>query len=246
MADPAEHVSPQTYARIAGAIYIVVIAIGLLGESIGRGSLIVAGDTAATAENIAASQSLWRISVAAELAYILGAVVSSWIFYLLLRPVSKRFALLAVLFNVVAITIEAINKLTLISAVLLIDDSGVLASLDVEQRQAFAYFATQLYAYGFGISLAFFGGWCLVNGYLIRKAGFLPGILGVLLQIAGVCYLINTFSLLTAPAFANLLFPAILLPPLIGESSLALWLLIKGVDAGSWNAKARLNASIPS
>jgi len=59
-----------------------------------------------------------------------------------------------------------------------------------------------------------------------------------LLQIAGVCYLVNSFSLVAAPDFASLIFPTILLPAFIGESALALWLL-KGVDEHRWDAKVR-------
>jgi hypothetical protein len=78
--------TPQTYARIAGAIYLVIIAVGLFGEGFVRQQLIVAGDATATAMNISAAQSLWHMSIGAELAYIFGAVVSTWILYLLLKP----------------------------------------------------------------------------------------------------------------------------------------------------------------
>ena len=58
------------------------------------------------------------------------------------------------------------------------------------------------------------------------------------MQIAGACYLINSFALLLSPAFARLLFPAILLPALIGELSFAIWLLVKGVHAERWSASS--------
>lgn len=38
----------------------------------------------------------------------------------------------------------------------------------------------------------------------------------------------------------NQLIPAILLPPLVGELSRCLWLLIKGIDAPRWHALRRL------
>jgi len=34
------------------------------------------------------------------------------------------------------------------------------------------------------------------------------------------------------------LFPAVLLPAFVGETSLALWLLVKGVDVEKWKAQA--------
>ena len=58
------------------------------------------------------------------------------------------------------------------------------------------------------------------------------------MQVAGVCYLTNSFALLLAPKVANVLFPAILVPSFIGELSLCLWLLVKGVNVGRWEERA--------
>lgn len=85
------------------------------------------------------------------------------------------------------------------------------------------------------MALIFFGGECLILGYLIFKSGYLPKAIGVLMAIAGTCYLVNTFALLVAPNVANLLFPAILFPAFVGELSLCLWLLVKGVNLEKWN-----------
>ena len=70
--------------------------------------------------------------------------------------------------------------------------------------------------------------------YLIFKSGYFPRILGVLLGCAGVSSLVNSFALLLAPSLASALFPAILLPALVGELAFCLWLLVKGVDANAW------------
>ena len=63
-----------------------------------------------------------------------------------------------------------------------------------------------------------------------------------MIQIGGACYLTNSFALLLAPAFQNQIFPLILLPSFVGELSLSLWLLVKGVNVEQWrhaNADAR-------
>ncbi len=59
-----------------------------------------------------------------------------------------------------------------------------------------------------------------------------------MLQIAGLCYVTNSFALLLAPDFQNRIFPAILAPAFIGELSLALWLSLKGVDVAKWQERA--------
>ena len=79
------------------------------------------------------------------------------------------------------------------------------------------------------MSLLFFGWFCVIVGCLVFKSHFLPKAIGILMQIAGICYLINSFALIVSPPLANQLFPAILIPSFIGELSLALWLATKSV-----------------
>jgi hypothetical protein len=100
--------SPQTYARIGGLLYLIIIAVGLFGEAFVRSRLVVPGDPTATAEKIRSSELLWRASIAGELFVLLPcAIALTLIFYLLLRPVSRELALLAVFFNLVSIALEA-------------------------------------------------------------------------------------------------------------------------------------------
>jgi hypothetical protein len=89
-------------------------------------------------------------------------------------------------------------------------------------------------AHGFAIGMTFFGGYCLLIGYLTYKSTYLPKILGVLLAIGGLGYLINSIAVFLALPFAPQLFPAIIMPGFIAETLLCLWLLIKGVDASKW------------
>ena len=80
---------------------------------------------------------------------------------------------------------------------------------------------------------------CLVYGYLLFRSGYFPKALGVLMAIAGLSYLVNSFTLILAPAYAGTIFPILVLA-LIGELSLCLWLMVKGVNVPKWNEKARL------
>lgn len=81
----------------------------------------------------------------------------------------------------------------------------------------------------------FFGVSCIALGYLILKSGFLPRVLGILMTIAGACYLINSMTLILFPPLASIL---LLLPAFIAELSLALWLTAKGVNVPKWKEKA--------
>ncbi|MFN3629805.1 MAG: DUF4386 family protein, partial [Casimicrobiaceae bacterium] len=153
--------------------------------------------------------------------------------YYLLRPVSKPLALLATWFNLIQTAVLAANKLNLLLP-LLLGGSGIGQAFSAAQLQALTALAINLHGYGFGIGLIFFGIACLLRGWLIARSGFLPKPLGLLLLLAGLSYLLNSFALLLAPKLAAAMFPAILLPAFVGELALALWLIVKGVDLQHW------------
>lgn len=230
--------SPRVLARIGGALYLIIIAFGIFGELFVRGRIIVWDDPVTTAENILASESLWRFSVAAELFYLLCAVVLAAIFYVLLRPVSKDLALVMVFFNLVAITIEATGRLHLITALTVLQDGGRLTGFDPGQVRALAYVSLRSHGRGFSISLLFFGCVCLLLGYLILRSGYLPKLLGLLMQIAGVGYLMDGFALILSPAVHGMIFPFSLMPAFVAETAFALWLLVKGVNEEKWRLRA--------
>jgi hypothetical protein len=236
MTDRTREFSPQAYARIAGVLYLINIVAGFLGEMFVRNALVVSGNAAATAANIAHSPLLWRIGIAGDLIMQATDVPLMLIFYVLLKPVNRNLALMAMLFTLVQTASLVANKLNLMTPLFLSGDAEYLKAFTPDQLHALAYVAIKAHEYGFGIGLIFFGFECLITGYLIFRSGFLPRILGIAIQIAGVCYLINSFALILAPALAGALFPAILLPCLLAELSLCLWLLLKGIDVSKWEA----------
>lgn len=227
-------IDPQVYARVGGILYLTIIVAGIGGELLVRGALVVPGNAAATAAKIAASPYLWRAGIAGDLLMHLCDVGLMLVFYALLRPVSRSLALLAILFNLVQTSVLVANKLNLMLPIFLLGDASYLKAFTPEQLQALSYVAIRTHDYGFGFGLIFFGVECVVVGYLIIRSTYLPSILGVMMQIAGVCYVFNTFALVLYPPLGSRLFPFIMLPPFVAELSLALWLLVKGVDASKW------------
>src|SRR6202035_2742139 len=232
--------SSDLYARIGGALYLAIIVLGAFAEGFVTNKLVVPSDPAATAHNILVSSALWRLSVAGDLIVALCAVPLLWIEYLLLRPVNKQLVVLAVLFNLVSLAVESVSKLFLLAVMPTLANGDYLKAFDPQQLQILANLALRSHDIAFNIALIFFGFTCLVNGYLIFRSGYLPKFVGLLMQLAGLSYLIACFAALFAPAFADLISPAILLPPLIGESSFCLWLLLKGVNIAKWNERMSL------
>ena len=234
--------SPQVYARIGGVLYLIIIVIGFCSEFFVRDKLVVSGDVTATANNIMASESLWRITIAGELILLVCSIALTLILYVLLRPVNKTLALLAVFFNIVEFPLEAASKLCLFAALFLSGNADYLKAFEPHQLHALVKISLKLHDYGFGIDLVFFGFACLVYGYLLFRSGYFPRTLGVLMAITGLSYLTNSFTLILAPAYAGTI-SIILVLALIGELSLCLWLMVKGVDEQRWKEQASAHRS---
>ena len=230
-------VNPQRYARMGGLLYLIIIIAGISGELFLRGPMIVSGDAAATASHIVAEPTVWRISIAGDMLMHLCDIGVMLAFYVLLRPVNQNLALAAILLNLVQTAVAVANKINLVIPLFLLGDGGYLNAFTLEQRQVLAYLSIRAHDYGFGVALVFFGVECLIVGYLIFRSGYLPWALGILMQVAGTCYLVNSFALVLAPAVASRLFPAIMLPPFVAELSMATWLLVKGVDLTRWEER---------
>lgn len=218
----------RAFLRLCGLLYLGIIALGLFGEMAVRGSLVVGSDPARTLSNIAASPGLWRAGIAGDLLMHLFDLPVTLGLYLLFRPVDRLLAQLSTLMCLVQTSVLVLNKLALFFPLLLADPASAGSGLDTATRASLTLLAARLHGYGFALGLAFFGVACVLRGVLALRSGFLPPGLGVLLVLAGVGYVVNTFSLILAPDLAARLFPWILLPAFVGELAMAIWLLWKG------------------
>jgi hypothetical protein len=240
MASDAYVTSPQRYARLGGVLYLATIASGAFSEGFAMNRLVVPADAAATAHNILAAPGLWSLAVGLDLTIPIMAVFGVWISYELLRPVSPSLVLLDVFLTLVALAVEAVSKLFLLLVLPILGSTSSLPPTGRMPLELLAGVALKSHAIAFDITLIFFGCGCLVEGYLLYKSQYFPKFIGILMQIAGACYLVSCFADLLAPSIADLISPAILLPPLLGELSYCLWLLIRGVDVAKWNERTRV------
>ncbi len=218
----------KTTARIGGILYLLIITAGIFSEIFVRNKLIVWDNAAETASNIKSSALLWRAGITADLIMHVFDIPLMLIIYILLKPVNKNLAMLGLLFTLIQTAVLVAFKLKLFDALFLTDYAG-MNTAQTSQLNALAFIAIRSDAYGFCIGLLFFGFACIINGYLIFKSGYIPKFIGVLIQIAGLCYIINSVAQFINPGMAAIISPGILIVPFIAELSFCLWLLIKGV-----------------
>jgi len=229
--------SPQLSGRTGGFLYLIMIVLGIIQQVVIRGKMVIEGDAAATAANLKSMETLWRFGIAIELIMIVITVWVGLILYVLTKPVNKNLALLAVFFNMLATATGAAYSLQLIQALFPLGNTAYLNAFTQDQLYALTSIYIRSQSLGFGITLFLFAPFFFVTSYLIFKSGYLPKFLGLLYIIPGLSYSISSLLLILAPVFGAKYYFIIAGPAVIGELSLSLWLLIKGVNLEKWNTR---------
>jgi len=227
MTERIAEVSPRLKARLAGLCYVLMLPTGGVAMFV-RGRFIVKGDAAATAANILAHETWFRLAFAGDLLVVPIYIVFTVLLYDLMKPVSRSISLLAAFFSLMGCATQAFACLFELAPLVVLGRDHYLTVFKVEQLQSLAYLSFKLYSLAYGIGLVFFAFYCLVIGYLVFKSTFLPRILGVLIAVSAAAWL--TFLW---PPFAIKYFRYLLVLDL-GEALLVLWLLVMGVNAERW------------
>ena len=140
--------------------------------------------------NIAASETLFRLGIAAELISQALFIFVALALYDLLKAVHQRRATLMVLLIVVSIPIAFLNELNSIAALALVRGADFLSIVDKPQRDALALLFLRLHGDGFDLASIFWGLWLFPLGLLVYRSRFIPRILGVLLIAHGLTYVV--------------------------------------------------------
>ena len=224
--------SNKVISKIAGFGYLVIFISGFFSNFFVLESLIVPGDAATTANNIVASEWLFRIGIFSFIIMVIFDVVLAWALYVLLRPASKNLSLLAAWFRLVNATIFGIALQNLFSILQILSGADHLTVLETGQMQTHVMLFLDKFNDTWLIGLVFFGIHLFILGYLIFKSTYIPRILGIFLIIASLGYLIDSFANFLLPSYTNyqeIFMLIVVVPGIVGELSLTFWLLLKGV-----------------
>jgi len=218
-------------ARLAGLLYLIAMATGLFAEFYVRfpSTLVVNGDAAKTASNIMANERLYRIGIANNIITFAIDVALIWALYVLLRPVNRNLALLAVFFRLVETTIACVAIINSYVAMQFVNDAEHQKAFDSNQIQALSILH-DTYALTFVVVAIFLGLGSTIFNYLLFKSRYIPKALAAWGIFASLLLLMSQFAIIIFPAVEKIIIPACYGPIAIDEIALGFWLLFKGAN----------------
>lgn len=225
--------SQRKAAKIAGIAYLFIIIPSFLIMIFVYFKLVVSGNAAATVNNIMANGLRFRIGTAYELIMYASVVILALALYVLLKPVNKNLALLALFWRLVEATIGAVAVLSSLIVLLLINGGDYVkvgTVFETEQLHALVGLFLDIHSTASLVLVVFFCLGSTVFCYLFFKSKYIPRILAVFGIFSFLLLLIYT---LVAILFPNL--PAMIqivchVPGTLFEVIIGLWLLLKGVN----------------
>jgi hypothetical protein len=228
--------------RVAGLLYVLTSIVGFFSLGYVPGKLIIQGNAAATATNIATSETLFRLGMAGNLIGQAGFILVALALYDLLKGVNRRHASLMVILILVSVPIVFLNELNSIAALFLVKGADFLSVFDQSQREALAMLFLKLHGRGFVVAEMFWGLWLLPLGLLVYRSRFLPRFLGVWLGLAGVAWVNLSLTGILLPDYAGKV-DTYSQPAIVGEIAFMLWLAIRGANRQAVDTAAMSSAA---
>ncbi|GBH32967.1 DUF4386 domain-containing protein [Sphingobium xenophagum] len=216
----------QRTARLAGLFYVGTIAAGLFAEIGGRGA-VRDGDGARMMAALADHQALYRAGAVADLAMLGCYVAVTALLYALLAPRARDISLVAAFLSLIGIAVLAANLLFHLLPLNLMAGAGH-DGLPLALRQELVDIALDMHGQLYGVSLVFFGAYCVLVGFAAARDGLVPWAVGALMMIGGGWHLLADTLAIGSPELAAGLPRWMNLSPLIGEAAFGGWLLVFG------------------
>lgn len=223
------------YARIAGAMYLLTVALALFGEGYVRGSLLDGGSAAKTAANLIESNLLYRIGLVTDLLTFTGVAVLIWSLHQLLRDIDHRLAALALLFRTIELGVHFSAIGLGVVALSLLAGGEYTQAFETQQVQGLVGMALRAQMAGLGIGFIPLGLGSAVFAFLLLRSGYVPKPLAAWGVFASLLLAAYSFGVVLSPHTSDYFYVG-MLPMFVYEVSLGAWLLFKSIPATAQSA----------
>lgn len=229
--------SPRTIARLTAVFYLITIVGGVFAQGLVSDRLVDFKDAGSTAANILANETLYRTAFSVFMIEMSCQIITSVLFYQLLKPVDRNAALVATALSLSASIIKTTARTFFIAPVSILH-SGALGAFSADQINALSLILLRIDNKGPQIALAMFGPSSVLTGWLMYKSTFFPKWLGVLGIVGGALW--TTWYW---PPLGSKLFMVSVVFALAGVVATCAYMLIYGVNEVRWREKAAVAAS---
>ena len=228
--------SQRTAAKVAGWSGLLTFASVVFGNFVLLNPLTVPGNAAATAQNIVAHETQFRLTVVCFLTYSLGVVVLLSALYVILKPLNPGLALVGALSRLVFAFLWLLSTLNMLSALRLLSNANYLQVFEPDRLQALAKLHLGANFDDYYVGLPFFGLAATICAWLWLKSNYIPRGLALYGVISSAWCVFCAFVYLIFPHFNKIVndwwfdFPMALF-----ELVVSFWLLIKGLKPAAPN-----------
>ena len=225
--------SQRTAAKVAGWTGLLTFAIVVFGNFVLLNPLTVLGNAAATAQNIVAHETQFRIAVVCFLTYSLGVLVLLSALYIILKPVNPGLALVGTLSRLIFALLWLLSTLNMLSALRLLGNANYLQVFEPDRLQALAKLHLGANFDDYYVGLPFFGLAATICAWLWFKSNYVPTGLALYGVISSAWCVICAFVYLVFPQFNKIVNDwGFDFPMAVFELVLSFWLLFKGLKPG--------------
>ena len=229
MKEEIEFVVLNRNARIAGFLYFLVIALGMLNNLFVLPNIIVPNDFAKTTSNILQSNSLYRLSIVLDVVMFVMVTSLAVSLYIVLKNVNRNLALMGFAFRFAESVLGGINVLLSLSVMILLNTKGFTAILSTEQIVLFVRFALELKSICFNVLIIFMGIGATIYCWLFYRSRYIPRIISVWGIVTYVSMTIVSFSVLLFSNMPSEIVIGVMAPSALFELLIGLWLCISGI-----------------
>lgn len=230
MSDATDNHRMRATARGAGLLFLLIIATGVFAEAFVRGTVFSQGEPDAIAQSVRDNEFLFRIGIVSDIAAFIMVVFLTYCLYLLTKPYGGSLAMLAAFFRLGEAVISAIISLNGFVILIVLSDNALQSAFTEKQVNALALLFKRVHSVGYDLGIVFFTLGASIFSLIFFKSQIVPRAISAPYLIAALQLLASTLAMMIVPQLNDLLYPAYLLPLLIAELLMGVWLLLFAVN----------------